>query len=110
VPASLPWAQPACGIDGRGVYGYNWWVNGTLAAGRRKWPAAPGGTFAATGFHNNKCFVIPEWEMVIVRLGLDPNVPDEVWDGFFGLLAGSVETDAQTPLDPWPAAGGPARS
>ena len=29
---------------------------------------------------------VPEWDMVIVRLGLDGNVPDEVWDTFVGKI------------------------
>lgn len=92
--AGLPRAQPECGIDGRGVYGFNWWVNGVGADRRRKWPAAPPWTFAASGFNNNKCFVVPEWQRVIVRLGLDGNDPDDAWDGFFGLLAPGVRTSA----------------
>jgi len=70
VPATLPLVDRS-GADGRGVYGFNWWVNGVGADGRRKWPGAPTGTFAASGFNNNDMFVVPEWKMVIVRLGLD---------------------------------------
>ncbi|MEX2559192.1 MAG: serine hydrolase [Pirellulales bacterium] len=91
VPASLAWAQPESQIDGRGVYGYNWWVNGIKADGKRKWPGAPEGTFAGIGFNNNQCFVIPEWKMVVVRLGLDGNVPDDVWSTFFSKLAAAIE-------------------
>lgn len=71
VPADLPMGHTASGIDGPGVYGCNWWVNGVQPDGHRRWPGAPVGTFAATGFNNNRLFVIPEWRMVIVRLGLD---------------------------------------
>ena len=87
VPATTPEAMPGYRIQGAGVYGLNWWVNGTKADGERKWPHAPSRTFAAAGFNNNKCFVVPEWGMVVVRLGLDGNVEDEVWDGFFVRLA-----------------------
>jgi CubicO group peptidase (beta-lactamase class C family) len=87
VPADMPLAQPESRIDGRGVYGLNWWVNGTGAGGSRKWPAGPAGTFAAAGLNNNHCFVIPEWQMVVVRLGTDGNVPDGVWDEFFHELS-----------------------
>ena len=83
VPAELSWGHPQSKIDGRGVYGMNWWVNGVKPDGMRIWPAAPPGTFAAAGFNNNHCFVIPEWKMVVVRLGLDGNVGDEVWRTFF---------------------------
>lgn len=71
VSAKTPWAQPESEIDGRGCYGLNWWANGVTADGRHLWPGAPPGTFAASGHNNNKLFVIPEWQMVIVRLGLD---------------------------------------
>lgn len=59
--------------DGRGVYGYNWWINGINVNGKRNWPGAPLGTYAASGYNNNDMFIIPEWKMVIVRLGLDQN-------------------------------------
>ena len=90
VPADMPLGQPESGIDGRGVYGLNWWVNGARPAGARKWPAAPPGTFAAIGFNNNQCFVVPEWKMVVVRLGTDGNVPDGTWDTFFKHLSPGV--------------------
>jgi hypothetical protein len=46
-------------------------VNGVRADGRRLWPGAPERTFAALGYNNNRLIVIPEWRMVIVRLGED---------------------------------------
>lgn len=85
VPALLPWAHPESEIDGRGCYGFNWWVNGITANGKRLWPGAPDGTFAASGHNNNRLFVIPEWGMVIVRLGLDQNdrkITDATWGEF----------------------------
>lgn len=70
VPTSIP-LEPLSGADGRGVYGFNWWVNGIKPNGKRNWPGAPLGTYAASGYNNNDMFVIPKWKMVIVRLGLD---------------------------------------
>ncbi len=90
VPALTPPGQPQCHIKGSGVYGFNWWVNGKLPSGARKWPSAPPRTFAASGYNNNHCFVVPEWDMVIVRLGLDGNVDDGVWDAFFKAMAGAL--------------------
>jgi CubicO group peptidase (beta-lactamase class C family) len=93
VPATVPWAHPASEIDGRGVYGFNWWVNGIEPDGQRKWPAAPPGAFAASGHNNNRLFVIPEWNMVIVRLGLDQSdrrIGDDVWSEFLGQMARAV--------------------
>ena len=70
VPASIPLEQLS-GADGRGVYGFNWWVNGIKPNSKRNWPDAPLVTYSASGYNNNDMFVIPEWNMVIVRLGLD---------------------------------------
>ncbi|MGH7946604.1 MAG: serine hydrolase domain-containing protein [Opitutaceae bacterium] len=97
VPASTPWAHPESDIDGRGVYGFNWWTNGVKPDGRRKWPGAPPATFAASGHNNNKLFVVPDWDMVIVRLGLDQRdgkIPDAVWSRFLALI-GESRTDKE---------------
>lgn len=94
VPVGLPLAGPATWLDGRGVYGYNWWVNGLGPDGRRRWPAAPPGTFAASGFNNNKCFVIPEWAMVVARLGLDGRAENAAWSAFFEKLSAALRGSA----------------
>jgi CubicO group peptidase (beta-lactamase class C family) len=60
-------------------YGFNWWTSATF-------PDSPKGTFAAKGFNNNKCIVIPEWEIVVARLGLDGNIGDEIWGKFLKML------------------------
>lgn len=90
VPATMPWAHPESEIDGRGVYGFNWWRNGLKPDGTRKFPGAPDRMFWASGHNNNKCFVIPEWDMVIVRLGLDGRAKDEVWDKFLAKVGEAV--------------------
>jgi CubicO group peptidase (beta-lactamase class C family) len=92
VPATLPWAQPESEIDGRGVYGFNWWVNGIKPNAERKFPGAPEGMFWASGHNNNKCFVIPEWNMVIVRLGLDGRAKDDVWNAFLSAVSAAVSS------------------
>ena len=92
VPATMPWAHPESEIDGRGCYGFNWWRNGLKADGTRKFPGAPENMFWASGHNNNKCFVIPEWDMVIVRLGLDGEAKDEVWNGFLGKVGEAVDS------------------
>lgn len=94
VPTSLPWAQPESEIDGRGVYGFNWWRNGAKPDGLREWPGAPFGTYAASGHNNNKLFVIPEWNMVVVRLGLDQadgRISGQVWGRFLKLIGESIQ-------------------
>jgi CubicO group peptidase (beta-lactamase class C family) len=59
--------------DGRGIYGYHWWMNGMNAEGKRDLPDAPEGMFYSIGYPHNMLFVIPEWNMVIVRLGDEPD-------------------------------------
>ncbi|MHC4675616.1 MAG: hypothetical protein ACYTBZ_24275, partial [Planctomycetota bacterium] len=96
VPASIPLAQNS-GADGRGVYGYNWWTNGIQPNGKRKWPGAPPGTYSASGYNNNDMFVIPEWNMVIVRLGLDQNefkMTDEIYSTFLQKIGRSISKTA----------------
>ena len=84
VPTTIGlWLDSAA--DGRGVYGFNWWTNGIRAGGSRKWSGAPPDTYAASGYNNNDMFVIPAWNMVIVRLGLDQSqfpITDAVYDEF----------------------------
>ncbi len=93
VPADLSWGHRESGIDGRGVYGFNWWVQATKADGSLKWPGVPAGTFAAAGHNNNRLFVIPAWEMVVVRLGLDQSdhrISDEEWAQFLHQIGQSI--------------------
>jgi CubicO group peptidase (beta-lactamase class C family) len=71
VPADLADGFPRSEIPGSGAYGYNWWVNGKLPDGRLRLPDAPPQTFSANGHNNNRLWVIPEWQIVIVRLGQD---------------------------------------
>jgi CubicO group peptidase (beta-lactamase class C family) len=85
---------PDSATDGRGVYGFNWWANGTNVDGHRKWPGAPHGTYAASGYNNNDMFIIPEWNMVIVRLGLDQRqvrITDEIYGEFVRRVGLAVE-------------------
>jgi len=88
VPAKLPLGHPKS-PDGRGVYGFNWWVNGIKPDGKRKWPAAPLDTYAASGFNNNDMFVVPKWNLVVVRLGVDQSskkITDETYGRFLKLI------------------------
>jgi len=93
VPAATPLGHPESGIDGPGVYGFNWWSSGRHPDGKPKWPGAPAGTFAASGYNNNDMFVIPEWNMVIVRLGLDQGdhpITDEEYGRFLRKIGQSI--------------------
>jgi len=95
VPVSLPNPQ---GADTAGRYGFYWWTNGIKRDGQRPWPAAPPNTFHAHGHSANFCFVIPEWQMVVVRTGTNPigRIPqtDTLWNRFFSILAGGIDSNA----------------
>jgi CubicO group peptidase (beta-lactamase class C family) len=79
-------------VDGRGVYSYNWWLNGNGPDGSRKIPDAPNHTYWASGYNNNMCFIIPDWSMVVVRMGTSgiPIDSDKTWNGFFRRLGDAV--------------------
>jgi len=70
-----------------GMYGLNWWTNGVRADGKRFWPSASPDTFAAQGNKNNNCLIVPEWKLVVVRLGQDKIIAMEHYDKVFELLA-----------------------
>ena len=91
VPANIPPGFPSRATSGPGEYGFNWWINGVKPDGARKFPEAPPRTFCALGHNNNACFVIPEWDMVIVRLGLDGSVGDNVWNAFLAKVGEAVK-------------------
>ena len=73
VPASIP------GSDGR--YGYNWW----------RLSGAPIPTYMASGHNNNKCIVINDWNMVIVRLGVDGSIDESIYATFLGMIEDALD-------------------
>ena len=77
---------------GPGCYGFNWWVNGLKADGNMKLPGAPEDCYFASGLNNNKCIVIPRWNMVIVRMGEDghPENADEVYGTFLKMMGEAI--------------------
>lgn len=87
VPADIPLSGYL--ENGPGTYGYNWWINGQGPNGNKKWPDAPSGSFAALGFYNNALFVVPDWNMVVVRTGTNQQnkiLTDEIYNKFLGLI------------------------
>jgi CubicO group peptidase (beta-lactamase class C family) len=93
VPASTKNAWARSGIEGPGLYGFNWWRNAPGPDGKLLWPEAPRATFAALGHNNNKLIVVPDWQMVIVRLGLDQaekKITDKTVSRFLGEVGGAL--------------------
>lgn len=104
VPAAVPLGHAESGIDGPGIYGFNWWTNGIRPEGQRKWEGIPPGAFSASGHNNNDMFVIPSWGLVVVRLGLDQTgeggfaISDNTYAEFLRLLGESLSDVAQAPV------------
>lgn len=86
-----------------GRYGFYWWTNDIQPDGKRPWPSSPPGTYMSHGRSANFCCVIPEWNMVVVRMGTHPVVAggqgiretEARWDAFFARLAESL-TDPES--------------
>jgi len=69
-----------------------WWTNGINAKGKRAWPSAPPKTYTSKGASRNYCFIIPEWNMVIVRMddSMGMSKADKIWDNFFKMLGKGI--------------------
>jgi CubicO group peptidase (beta-lactamase class C family) len=94
VPVELD--QYSSSFDHRGSYGYMWYTNDIGVSGSRRWPSAPPKAFTSIGVSRNFCFIIPEWNMVIVRLSpyatsSMTDFGDPVWEAFFNQLQGGVQ-------------------
>jgi len=90
--------------DFRGRYGFYWWTNGIRANGKRPWPSAPAKAYTSHGRSANFCFVIPEWNMVIVRMGTSPissNIGqgEQMWNEFFRKLQQALKMDRHAAPD-----------
>jgi CubicO group peptidase (beta-lactamase class C family) len=78
-------------VQGSGSYGFNWWVNSP--DGLSRMPDAPPATAYMSGLHHNVCFILPEWDMVIVRMGEDGNPPEGkhvLWNEVLKRMAGAI--------------------
>jgi len=88
VPAGTPvFEGDRANAKGSGSYGFNWWVNST--DGLSRMPDAPLGVAYMSGLNHNVCCIIPEWDMVIIRMGDDKNPPEGkyvVWNEFLRLV------------------------
>ena len=54
-------------------------------------------TYARSGFKNNHCFVIPEWDMVVVWLGLERShkITDREWNEFLMRTGQAIHREQQ---------------
>lgn len=54
-------------------YGYSWWLNRPLPAAQigKRAPSFPDDLYFASGHYGQLILVIPSWDLVVVRLGLD---------------------------------------
>lgn len=68
--------QKSISKEGVGCYGFHWFANGILSNGKRILPDVPLRTFWRSGYPRQRLFIIPEWNMVIVRTGTDNNKED----------------------------------
>ena len=55
----------------RGIYGAQWWLNADPAEGERRMPKLAPNIMIASGFEGQYVFVVPDDDLVVVRLGLD---------------------------------------
>lgn len=58
----------------------------------KKWPYTPEGAFSASGYNNNDMFIILEWDMVFVRLGMDQQdflLLDDIYNRFLDKIGTS---------------------
>ena len=85
-PSTPPFDPQGWYVSLPGNYGLNWWTNGPQPDGSLRWPSAPRGMFAAQGNRDSVCFIIPEWDMVLVRLGEDKVIEMSEYDKVFELL------------------------
>ena len=75
----------------QGAYGFLCWTNGVGPDGHRYWRHLPASTFAVQGNRNNICIVIPEWNMILVRLGTDRNINCRLYDAALMTIASGMK-------------------
>ncbi|MGH2794323.1 MAG: serine hydrolase domain-containing protein [Actinomycetota bacterium] len=82
------------------AYGHLLWLNSAGAVWpdvygrdigeRGPWPGAPADTYAMVGMQNQRVWIIPSLDMVIVRMGLpgevDPDTRNSVWQSQPGMI------------------------
>lgn len=91
VPASTPIFDPDKWYYRLpGAYGLGWWINTPNGTGKPNWPSAPSSVYATLANRNNVCFVIPPWNMIIVRHGMDVRINTDDCDQFLALFRDAI--------------------
>jgi CubicO group peptidase (beta-lactamase class C family) len=87
-PAELK--QIGTAFQGRGCYGYFWWVQGKKPDGTLKWPGLETHVFSAAGLNNNDLFVLPEHRLTVLRMGHDEDTGFQISDATYAALLKDV--------------------
>lgn len=73
-------------------YGGLWWLNSSAVPGRagRRIPSAPAGLFAAEGARDCRLYLLPERDLIVVRLGepAGKGFAEGLWDRLIPALGG----------------------
>ncbi len=92
VPSDIPvYPGDRKSARGSGSYGFNWWVNSQ--DGLSRMPDVPLGVAYMSGLNHNVCAIIPEWNMIVIRMGDDKNPPEGkhvIWNEFLQRLGESI--------------------
>ncbi len=83
---------------GAGIYGFNWWFNGTgrLHPNQLTWPGAPKDTFMSIGAGGNNCVIIPSLNLILVSAkgkweDLEPGNSENLFNRYIELLVSAVQ-------------------
>jgi CubicO group peptidase (beta-lactamase class C family) len=95
-------------LDLRGRFGFYWWTNGIMVNGQRPWPSAPARAYTSHGRSSNFCYVVSEWNMVLVRMGTSRisrkvRQTERLWNEFFKRLRPAVKVEQPAADDSQPA-------
>ena len=61
---------PSWEADGRPIYGGLIWINNPPRGGEKRFPALPNNTYSFAGAGGQSTIIVPDYEMVIARLGM----------------------------------------
>ena len=71
-----------------GTYGAHWWLNADPKTGTRRMPSLAPNILIASGFEGQSVVVVPDHDLVVVRLGLDRKDRLDIEELVAGVIAG----------------------